>query len=113
MYQGAAAHRARLQRHEKLAIRESIIIEHLARLSQSQNFSVRRWVVKRDLTIALECNDLAVKHNHSTHGHFPERGGSLRFLHSKRHKLVIRIREFVHKGSAVQNRQHNIANALR
>ena len=48
----------------------------------------------------------------NTHGHFSERGGSLRFLHSKRHKLVIRIREFLHKGSAVQNRQHNIANAL-
>jgi hypothetical protein len=113
MYQGAAAHSARLQRHKKLAIRKPIIIEHLARLSHSQNFSVRGWIIQRDLTITLERNDLTVTHNHSTHRHLTEGGCSLRFLQGKRHKLVIRFRKLAHKGSAVQNRQHNIANALR
>ena len=54
----AAAHRARLQRHEKLAIRSRYHQASGPPFSEPE--PQRADGSLRDLTIALECNDLAV-----------------------------------------------------
>jgi hypothetical protein len=70
VYQRARTHGARLDGHEKFAIKQPIIANRLSRITKRDHFSVSRRVGVDDVSIETPAYDPPIMHDDRSHRHF-------------------------------------------
>jgi hypothetical protein len=70
MYEGAGAHRARLNCNKQFALFQPMVTNGCTGFAQSQDLSMRRWVTVRDIAIPSPPYDPAVANGHRADWHF-------------------------------------------
>lgn len=69
MANGGCTHGARFKRHIKISASEPFLAKCLGCFADHQHFSVCGWIKKLPRTVAIGGYDLAIHHQHRTHGH--------------------------------------------